>query len=315
MSNPLLRTRRVFAAKLEAAAGQAEAPGSADSEFNAFNAIIQSNLEMYQRENPAGFGTLAAIPGASPGTCTFTTELYGDGAGGVPFWADRLFPACGYVKNAAGDTFTAKSAGPGPAPDEPKTITIVVFQDGRKKQLHGAAGTFQIKYENGKPIMLDWTFSGIFSLPEDEALITKVVPTQQPIRFANIDLSIGGSVPGCINNMTVDAGNEVTLRPCANEVSAIESGVVVNGKPTITLDPESQLVADDPTFTRWLAGTEEAFELSASNNIDKVTFSGPKFQRTNVQEADRETVEFDNTTAQFNIDQGEDAFAITFSGV
>ena len=310
MSNPLLRSRRVFAARIENVIGEAETLSTADTEFNAFNSIIQANIEMYQRENPSGFGSLEAIPGPSAGTATFTTELYGNGSGGVPFWADVLLPACGYVRN--GSTFTLRSSGPGPLASDPKTATIASYQDGRLKQLHGAAGTFAIQYEQAKPIMFNWTFSGIFSLPIDLALIQKVVPDQQPIRFAGIDLQVGGSAPGCVNSMSIDAANEVKLRPCANEISAIESGIVTNGKPTITLDPESQLVSDDPTFNRWLAGESETFSLVASNGIDMVTFAGPRFQRTNIQEAEREGVETDNTTGQFNIDQGEDAFSITF---
>ena len=313
MSNPLIRSRRVFAARLEAVVGTAENTGTADTEFNAFNALIQANVEMYNRDNPSGFGTLDAVPGPTAGSCTFTTELYGDGAGGVPFWADRLLPACGYVREAGANIFTARSTGPGPSPDDPKTITLDIYQDGRRKRIHGAVGTFQIKYEQAKPIMFEWNFSGIFSLPIDEALITKVVPAQQPIRFANVDLLVGGNAPGCVNALTFDAGGEVTLRPCANEISAIESGAVINHKPTVTLDPESQLVTDDPTFNRWLAGESEEFELAVTNDVDRVIFSGPRFQRTNIQEADRENIEFDNTNAQFTIDQGEDAFSIEFA--
>ena len=305
----MLKKLRIVAAETEATSGTAETLVAADAAFNAFNPMFQLNKTMHARDNPAGFGSLSDVPGAQFAVLTFTTEVHGDGAGGVPFWASELLPACGWV-NSSG-TFSPTTEAPG---SNVKTLTMAVYQDGLIKKMSGAAGTAQLVFEAGKHVMINWTFTGKFESITDGAILSGVSrPTNKPIVMAGQNISIGGATAACIQNIAVDLGNNVVARPCANEAGAVEAGLITGRNVTATLDPESVLVATNNTFGKWLAGTEEAFSLVLDDGTDAITFAGPKFQRTNIQEGDRDGIVTDDTTARFNISSGDDEFTIDFA--
>jgi hypothetical protein len=116
----ILKRRRVLAAKIEVTSGTAETLTSAEGVFNAYDVMIQLDIDMESREGQGSFGTLAAVPGGYKGKATFKTDCGWDGSVTEPTWADTFLPACGWVK-AGGNTFTPRSEGPGA---NVKTLTI-----------------------------------------------------------------------------------------------------------------------------------------------------------------------------------------------
>ena len=60
---PLLKRRRVLAAKVEATSGTAETLTSAEGAFNAYDVMIQPEIDKEPREIQGSFGSLAAVPG------------------------------------------------------------------------------------------------------------------------------------------------------------------------------------------------------------------------------------------------------------
>ena len=313
MSGPLLKKLRVVAGRHEAAIGTAETLTAIDAQMNAFNPVFQPTVTMHNRENPSGFGALAATVGQQYFTGTFMTEIHGDGAGGVPFWASLLLPACGMIQD--GNVFRLRTSPPvaGSGSTEVRTLTLGSHENGRLKLITGAMGGWKIKFENTKHATIEWTFMGRYNPVADAPLLTGVVrPTEAPIPFVGKDILIGGDATTCLNSLTIESGNKVIVRPCAAEEGGVESGLITNRKITTTLDPEACLVADDDVYGSWLAGDESAFELCLENDTDQITFAGPRFQRTNIQDADREGIDVDQTTGQFNIVNGDDEFTITF---
>jgi hypothetical protein len=289
---PLLKRKRVLAAKIEGTIGTAEALSASDGAFNVYNAMIQPTIEMEQREGQGGFGYLSSVPGGYIGTATFRTMLEWDGTATEPAWADTFFPACGWVKS--GQVYTPRSEAPG---SNVKTLTIGCYVDGVFKSIRGAMGTFVATLPTGKAGYIDWTFTGVFVSPTDVALITPTYPTDKPMRFAG-GLAEWNDVNLCISSATVNANNEVVMRECPTTEEGYIAAIVVNRVPTISIDPEAATVATQDRWAAWLAQTEYALELDVGGPGNSVlSFDAPKAQIINNQEADRgrmvtDTIEF-----------------------
>lgn len=306
---PLLRRVRVLAAKTETTVGTAISLSGTDGAFNVFDATIVPNIDSEQREGQGGFSHLASVPGLRQGTCTFKTELSGDGSGGVPGWASTFLPACGWVDSTG--TFSPKSEAPG---SNVKTLTIGLYENGLYKQLYGAMGTFKVTFTAGRIAMVEWTFTGIYSEPSDAAIIAPTYPTTAPFRFYAETLTLGSWTP-TLEQLTLDAGNEVIAREDASKESGILSALVVGRRVTGSMNPEAVLVATANHVNKWLARTEEALTVELDNGTDRITFAAPKCQRTNVVEGDRNGNQTDEIEFQCNRSAaaGNDELTIAFA--
>ena len=59
---PLLKRMRVLAAKIETTVGKAGSLAAADAAMSVFNPMMQSTIEMEEREGEGGFGYLSSVP-------------------------------------------------------------------------------------------------------------------------------------------------------------------------------------------------------------------------------------------------------------
>ena len=308
---PLLRKKSLLAAKIETTSGTAEALVAADAAFNVFDLSMQPNIAFTERQGNGSFSQMPAVRELMGGTCTFRTEIYGNGSGGVPGWASTFLPACGFV-NSAG-TFSPKSLLPG---TDVKTITLAAFVDGKRHLMRGCSGTFTVNLESGKIASINWTFTGAWSSTSDVANLAPTYPTALPLRVANATFTIGSWTP-CFQNMTLDVGNEVYLRECAasSDASGYRSAVITGRKVTGSINPEGELIATRDNYGDWIASTERAFSLAIANATDKLTIAMPKFQIQNLQDGDRNGLLIDEITFQANrsADAGNDELTFAFA--
>lgn len=308
---PLLRRKSVLAAKIETTSGTAESLAAADAAFNVFDLTMTANIPMTPRPSQGSFSSLPAVPELYGGTCSFRTEIYGDGAGGVPGWASTFLPACGWT-NSAG-TFSPKSETPG---SNVKTLTIGAYIDGNRLLMRGCAGTFTLNFETGKIASINWTFTGVFSGNSAVALLAPTYPTALPLRVGNATFSIGAWSP-CWQSMTIDAGNTVVLRECATntDASGYAAAIITDRLPTGSINPEMELDGTKDNYNIWTSMTEEALAFSLVNSTDKFAIAAPKLQRTNVAIGDRNGVVTDEITFQLNKSAaaGNDELTFTFS--
>lgn len=308
----LLRKVRVLAAKLESTSGTAESLAAADGKFNAYNIEIQPTIEYIERIGQNSFSAIDGAVGTRGGTVNFTIQLEGDGSGGIPDWAETFLPACGMVATAQVYAPKSESAG-----SNVKTLTIGVYENGLLKMIKGSAGTMSIAGAAGKPLEATFSFTGVWVTPTDAAAVTPTYPSAAIFRTIDADTLIGGAAVTCWEAFSIDLANEVFLRPCADSTdgSGYSAAVVVGRAPVGQLNPEASLVAADPIYTTFAAGTISAFAMDFANSTDKVAFSAPAIQRTNVQEVDRGGVQAD--TIDFRMLRsaaiGDDELTITFS--
>ena len=305
----LLRRKTVMAAKIESTAYTAESLSASDSNHNFYDVVCSPNIEINQRQSSNKFSNRKSTTGGRSGTVSFKTSITGDGAGAAPDWADLLLPACGWVKST--NTFSPVSEVPG---SSVKTLTIGVYEDGRKKLLKGCVGTGKIVLESGKDAMIEWTFTGAWVQVTDASILAPTYPTDIPLRFANSTVAIASYNP-CVQKVEFDFGNNVVLREDPAETSGYKGAIITDRNVVGTIDPEAQLVATYDAFGNWVANTEEALSVVMDDGTDVLTITAPKAEITNVDgDGDRNSLRTDPITFQANLSSsGDDELTLAFS--
>jgi hypothetical protein len=291
---PLLKRRRVLAAKIEATSGTAEALTSSEGAFNAYDVMIQPEIEFETREVQGSFGSQSAVPGGYKGKATFRTDCSWDGTATEPSWADVLLPACGWVKSS--QVFSPRSEAPG---TNVKTLTIGCYLDGMFKSLSGCAGTFKLVCPTGRMAYIEWEFSGVWITPTAQTIIAPTYPTALPLRYANAT-STWNSVALCVENITLDAGNEVVMRECASG-NGFESAIVVNRQVKVTGNPETLAIGSQNRYLQFLEMTEGVLTWGLDGPTNSVlTISAPKAQIVANTEGERNRMVIDELEWQCN---------------
>lgn len=289
----LLKRKRILAAKIEATPGTAESLTASDAAFNCYEVTVQHEIEKTAREGQGSFGHLPSATAGHKGRITFKTDLIWDGTATEPAWADTFFPACGCVK--ATNTYTPRSEAPG---TNVKTLTMAVYEDGRRKLMRGCVGTFRLVCETGKIAMIEWDFVGIWVTPTDVALLAPTYPTTAPIRYASGVTEFNSVAMQC-QSVTLDIANEVYLREgtAASNITGYIAGCITNRRPTVTCNPESKLIGTQDRYLFFRDSTEYVltFEIAGPSS-SKIVVSAPKATIENIQDADRNALIVDDLT-------------------
>jgi hypothetical protein len=296
----MLTRKRVIKVALEATAGTKVAGTAAclveDLEIKATSPFQQRKASgLYLGNNAVG------VLGERSGTCTFTMELRS--SAGVTFTMPKMqykelsggdreglmiYEASGQLNNSSGDDFltiakgagtlgsgideclkacgfvlTSTTYGPHSVQDNQKTISIDVWEDGKKKGLAGAQGKCTIEIETGKRVLLKFEFSGIWQAPTAEALPAYAPGTTAVLRAQGGTFTIGAAAKK-ISKMSIDVGQVVVPRYDVNAAGGIAYYTITDYDPTISFDPEAEAVGTYDIDGIWLAGTEAAVVFAAA---------------------------------------------------
>ena len=289
----LLKRKRILAAKIATTPGTAETRAAADAAYNVYDLTVQHEIEKTPREGQGSFGHLSSTTAGHKGRITFKTDLGWDGTATEPVWADTFFPACGLVK--ATNTYTPRSEAPG---TNVKTLTMAVYEDGRRKLMRGCVGTFRLVCETGKQAMIEWDFVGIWTTPTDLTMLAPTYPTVAPLRYASGVTEFNSVAMQC-QSVTLDVANTLYLREgtSASNISGYIAGCITNRRPTITCNPEAKLIGTQDRYLFFRDSTEyvTTFEIAGPSS-SKIVVSAPKASIENIQDADRESLIVDELT-------------------
>ncbi len=303
---PIGTRRRVLAVKAEATPGTAESVDATNAKIMTYGLTMQSTAEVEPREaDGASAGSYTGVRGPQPGTCTFTIDVRGKGATGLPDWATVLLPACRMSLSTA--TFS-----PQEALASAGTVTLVCYEDGLIKTLHGAMGTWKLTAPAGKIAKMEFTFQGIYSTAvADGPILTPTHETAIPPIVGSGACTYGGITP-LMSSLEIDYANSLVTRPAPN-ARGIVHAVAIRGVPKFSMDPEAVLVATQAPFADMFAGTTRALQLvigSVAGNT--VTFSLPYAQLTSVNEGDRNGVQTHPVQGFAAKSAGSDELTIVF---
>ena len=312
---PLLKEKTILAAKVETTIGTAETLADAQAVFNAYNITINADIEVEEREGAGAFNRLAGVPGRRGGSLSFTTDVEYDGTASMPEWAGVLLPMCGWVESS--QVYTPRTEAPG---DNVKTGTLAVYEDGLKKTLAGAMGTFRFVCPSGRKAYIEWEFQGVWQAVVDATILAGAsLPTDTTVRYASATTTFAGTSL-CVEQITFDAGNNIIMRECATTDGGYISALITDRYPTITANPEATLVATDNPYGDWLAGTQGALSVALDgpapvSTTSTITLSAPKAQIETIAEGDRDMMLIDDITwrCQKNGGTNDQELSITFA--
>jgi hypothetical protein len=301
----------IFGAKIETTPGTAETLLAADGAWNIMEAEMNANIDVSVRPIQGTFRKLPGVAGARGATCTFSLEVIGTGAGGVPAWATTFLAACGIV-NSAG-VLTPRNENPG---TNVKTLTLGLWEmDGtgqRLKTMVGCMGNVTFEITPGETVRMNFTFTGVWSGVTNTSVISPTYPTLLPLRAASGAFTIN-SIAQTFGACTFDVGNTVVLRPSIATVSGFSHAIITDRTPTFTFDPEARLVAAEDVYGEWIASTTRALSCQFQNATDRVTIAAPAVQRMTIANGDRDGIRTDNQTLQCCRDGANAEFSITFA--
>ena len=246
-------------------------------------------------------GVIGELSGRFTGKC----EMRGNGTTGCEPGLAILLQVCRLAKTLEVYQIHSDHA-------NDQTVTIEMWESGRKKCLTGAAGTFTIEGEQGGRVMLNFTLDGTWVAPTDEAIPAWAPSTDKPFMMKNGIFTLATNAIK-ISQFTFDMGCIVVPRRDIASASGINYFMAANALPMFSCDPEAHLVASYDYHGLWLAGTEAAVVLTLNNGTTKCTISLPKVQYREVPEGDRDGILIHELSGQCNQSSGDDSVVLTFA--
>lgn len=307
---PLLTQRVQLAAKIETVEGAAETLAAADVLLvgnPTFKPEIASTDRAQLSSSLSRFG---AVPGLRSAAIEFDVELKGSGTAGTAPSVGKLMRACGFGETIVGGTSVTYL----PASASVPSITMALYEDGMKKMIWGARGTFQIKCKAGEPCKIYFVFTGADFSVTDVALLSGVsYQTTVPQPFQAATFTIDAYV-ALIESLEINIGNQVALRPDVTSISGHKSAVIAKREAILTIDPEQIVVATYDFYGKWRSGAMGALSLSlgaVAGNIAGIT--APKVQYTGITPGDRSGVRMLGIDSWLNRNSGDDEISIAFT--
>lgn len=247
----LLIKRAVLLAKIESIYNTDPTPVAAS------DALLVENLQyapaeqrMYQQPTVgATLATIAQIYGGSLLQVTFDVALKGSGTAGTPPEVDAVLRACGFgVTNvpATSDTYVPVSTGF-------ESVTIYLFEDGKRYVLTGVRGNASFSGVVGEPGKMSFTMTGHWTPPTDVSL---PAPTLDAT-VAPVLLSAGFSInaySAVISSLSFDMGNTVAFPPDINASDGFGEIIITGRDVNGSFDPEEALVATEDFVSHWQDG-------------------------------------------------------------
>lgn len=307
LSAPLLSRKKLIRVALESTKGTAVTTTDYLIVFD-----LNTNTDAQFTPRLAGNGFLGhpvpgVVDGVLAGSCSFTAELKGTDASALNTVLVKLLQGCALEQSTQVYTPTSVIG-------TMETLTIEVYEDGKMKQLRGAAGNAVFRNGAGGRILIDFTFSGIWQPPTDVALptptFTAIIPMRSNAAAGAFTLDSNAIK---IGTWSFDLGNNVVLRQDVGSQGGAIHALVTDRAPVWSMDCEDDKVAGYDFYGKWLAGTTAALSLVCTNGTDTATFTTAKAQFTSLTQADRDQIMALDVSANCIATSGDDEFDLTIT--
>jgi hypothetical protein len=293
----LLSRKQILAARGESTYGTFLTDlAAADAGFRCQSRALRVVDAPRERQRPdATFGQETNIPEDSHVEMEATIDICGKGATGVPLWASTFLPACGLSFSGATASQTTTQA-------NWTSLSAASYWDGRLVKGRGILCNGVINLSAGKvPQLVLNGQGGYVEEPSDSAILSSLTITEAvpPVWGGTTGLTIaGGTAATMAQQVSIDLGNEVFLRPDPNTAGGYIGGWFNQRGATVTMDPEATLFAVWNWHNKYKAGDEMDMVItigSAANNIVTITVNDLQvFERPT--DGDRNGSLIDNVT-------------------
>ena len=301
---PMLADRVQVAIKQEAVAGTAEALAAANVVLTTDLPTFETDIEVTERMALSGsLSGRGHVPGARMARIGFKMHLRG--TTGAPTDPGNL-PDHTVPMRACGALATVSGAGPNEQTAfTPSSTTIsdettgaycsaAVYRDGKQYLIHGAVGNCILHFRRGAPVMAEYTLTGVFNKPTDVGLLSPTYPTVVEPAFAGASMSFLGFTTAKFDELTLDFGNEIVMRPYPNNASGFFTAQIVRRKPKGSFTPEEELAATKDWWNEFLTGATGAINTgtfpAGGTNYNQFSLSIPKAQYARVGHDNRDGI-------------------------
>ena len=270
--------KKLILAKIETTYGTDAAPV-------AVNAIEAQDVQLSPMEGSditrdliqPHFGARGSIPTELHSTLSFKVELSGSGtAGTVPGW-DVLMRACGCAATVSAGTSVVYN----PVTNGHQSITLHFFIDDQRYVLKGARGNVKIALTKSQIPMLEFAFTGLFSVP---ATASQVAPNYtnfaKPL-VANLVNTPTFTIDGGAFNMrsfALDLQNQVEHRSLVGH----EEIIITDRNDMAETTVEAKSVDTFNPFTKAQEQASMAIELThgtVTGNVAALSIPKAQLQR------------------------------------
>lgn len=315
----MLTRRRVIVARVEAAEGIMEAITVADAGILGIDPKFEPDFKTYDRSNVMlnTLSPLVPLMGGRSVKIVFKAEVKGAGAAYSATVKPALSPflrGCGFAETID-TTAGAEKATYLPASSGLVTATIWLYEDGVIKKARGCRGNVKFAGKVGEPIFAEFSFEGVYDSTVDGAMITPTYEATVPPVLMGSTLSLDGNANLVAESFSIDMANQLQLRPSMTAPDGYLSALLVDRKPSFTLDPEMVTVATYDFMGKWKAGGAAALTIGPTGPAtvyNKFTFTSPKAVYTKVAEGDRSGNMIANITGTLAMNTGDDELQLQF---
>lgn len=278
--------RRTIGFKKETEAYTPESLEATDYDLCAYDISYDPEIAMMARKCARGdFSKDTSIAGKRSITITFSHALQYTATpdlGMAPNYF-KCLECCGMKQDTydeAGVSLTTNSD----YSAVPATIEIVEKDEGAEPsqvviKAHGCMGNARLVLDSvGQPIRIEFEFKGVLNSIADRAFGSILNPTGFDTELPDAVLSSSLTMFNenqQIDTCTIDLGNDVQLFTDPAKSQGIQGAHIIDRNPTMELDPDLELIADQGDYARWTGNTTGAYSMTVGDNL---TISAPVVQ-------------------------------------
>lgn len=245
---------------------------------------------------------------------TFEVEAKGSGTAGTAPGFGVLLRSCKMAEVIVASTSVTYN----PVSSGHKSCSIYFYVDGLLFKLVGCRGDWKYKLNADGIVVIEFTFTGLFTQPTDTALATPVFGTQltqipQLATTENVPtFSVGAFATAALRSLSFNAGNDVKLRSLIRRRQVI----IPASDETLEFQIEAELLATFNPFTAAEAATTVAVSCVHGLGAGKiVTLSVARFQILNPGDLTQQdgVLEYSLRGKCLPSDTGNDQFTLAFT--
>ena len=270
-----IERKRTIGFKIESTPYTAETLAVADYNVSAMNLKYGGIIPMKERKIARGdYSHDPAVAGKRSFKCSFEVDFMYSTNPITPPNYFKCLQACG-MKQTIG-TLGVWLVTNSDYSNVPATIEYVERDEGLlPNQLvykgRGCMGNAKVVLDAvGTPLRIQFDFEGVLSSVTDRPYASIIVPSgfmsNIPDAFLGVTSSLFGELPK-YGKTTIDLGNVLAewSNPGQSDFSGIEGVRIVDRNPSVTIDPDMQLLATSPMYTRVTQNTQGAFSLQSNH--------------------------------------------------
>lgn len=182
-----------------------------------------------------------------------------------------------------------------PATNNIPSLTMELFEDGKRKTLVGCRGVVDFTYTAGGISQAAVTMTGLFDSQADVAVPAATFDTVQPPVWLNGKMLIDGA-EAAVSSLTLASGGVITTPANPNKTEGFDLPVFTARNMTGNIDPLETLIATRDIFADFRAGTERVLAARLGSAVgNRIAFTVPRGKYTGNANADDSGVEREQT--------------------